>query len=61
MKDTHSEIVQLQKALRECADSLATEIEARYGFGILDPAANNRYEQDMEPVRKARRLLGEDT
>lgn len=49
-------ISQLEEALRECADDLESEVEARYA--PLHPAMEHRYRRDMEPVRKARALLG---
>ena len=45
-------------ALKDCADDLESEINARYnGPSQVHPALQRRYERDMEPVVVARRLL----
>lgn len=49
-------------ALRECADDLASEIEARYSHGIKDhPAMTPKYERDMAPVHRARAAITKAT
>lgn len=47
----------LRAALKECADDLAAEIEARFNAIKRHPAMEARYERDMTPVKKARELL----
>lgn len=49
---------ELVAALRECADELESEIKALYG-GVLTPHhfGYQRYDRDMEPVRRARAVL----
>jgi hypothetical protein len=54
------EIKRLREALKECADDLEAEVEARYSHGIKEhPAMAPKYARDMEPVVKARSLLAE--
>jgi hypothetical protein len=53
-----AEIVALRSALRECADDLAGEIDARNAGDMLKyPTMKARYDRDMEPVVRARALL----
>lgn len=47
-----AEVEALRECLRECADDLAAEVSAR-ASGQLP----RRIERDMEPVRRARKLL----
>lgn len=50
-------IVQLEAALKECADDLESELNGRF-MGTLDyPSQRHRYERDMASAVKARRLL----
>ena len=50
-----AEIERLRAALRECADDLAAEIEARYPAPIRRAFSSEqrRYDRDMEPVRSS--------
>jgi hypothetical protein len=51
-------IAELEAALRDCADDLEAEVEAKYPVGSrVYPTMERRYNQDMEPVTTARRLL----
>ena len=53
-----AEIVALRSALRECADDLAGEIDARNaGDALKYPTMKARYDRDMAPVVRARALL----
>lgn len=55
-----AEIERLRAALTECADDLEASVKAEYQ-GTLDyPSQRRKFERDMEPVRKARALLGAD-
>jgi hypothetical protein len=49
-----AEVERLRALLKECADDLETEIEARRSGGLP-----RRIERDLEPVRKARAALKE--
>ena len=51
------QITTLRALLAECADDLEAEINARYGSPV-HPALQAKYDLDMEPVRKARDVLG---
>ena len=58
----HSENAALRSALRECADDLAGEIEARCPPELRrGPDAARKYERDMAPVLRARALLASTT
>jgi hypothetical protein len=46
--------------LRELANDLASEIEARYERVLDHPAMKMRYDRDMEIVERARAILGEE-
>lgn len=50
-------IAALREALKECADDLASEIEARFNSVKRHPAMANKYERDMVPVNNARAAL----
>jgi len=51
-------IAALRETLKDCADDLEAEVEARYSHGIKEhPAMAPKYERDMEPVIKARKIL----
>lgn len=52
--NTHAELIE---ALKECADDLEAEIEARYQDIKDNPAITKRYERDMEPVVCARKAI----
>ena len=50
--------------LAELADDLETHVTAQYqdrDHSAYHPAMKHRYNRDMEPVRRARRLLNEHT
>jgi hypothetical protein len=50
---------ELREALRECADDLAGELDARYPPELRAYASNEaKYQRDMAPVYRARELLG---
>ena len=50
-------IEELMALLKECADDLEDELGYRYGN--VHPVLQDRYDRDMEPVRQARKLVGE--
>jgi|HubBroStandDraft_4_1064222.scaffolds.fasta_scaffold94879_3 hypothetical protein len=53
-----AQIRELKDALIECANDLEASVKAEYE-GTLDyPSQYRKFERDMEPVVKARRLLG---
>ena len=52
-------IAALRECLRECADDLASSLIDQYGGDIRHPVQRRRWERDMEPVVKARKLLGD--
>lgn len=52
-------IEQVVKALRDCADELASGVEDRYVATKDHPAMKWRYERDLEPVTVARAALAE--
>lgn len=55
-----AEIEGLRAALKNCADDLEASVNAEYS-GTLDyPSQQLKHERDMEPVRRARELLGDD-
>lgn len=50
--------------LEELADQLEIHVAGLYhdiDHGTCHPAMRHRYDRDMEPVRRARRLLNEHT
>ena len=48
----------MREALRECADDLQSEIDARYaGTQNKYPSEMRRYQRDIEPVTRARAAL----
>lgn len=57
MSSDGDDIAQLRLALKDCADDLEAEIEARYANTKDHPAMKRRYDRDMETVRRARLLL----
>jgi hypothetical protein len=56
---TDTLISRLAAALRECADDLAAEIDARYPTREAYPSEMHRYQRDMDTVIRARALLAE--
>ena len=51
-------IERLRAALRACADDLEASVNAEY-HGTLDyPSQKRKWERDLEPVKRARELLG---
>lgn len=48
----------LEAALKECADSLADEVEGHYRETKDHPAMKRRYDRDMAPAVAAYKLLG---
>jgi hypothetical protein len=48
----------LEAVLRECARDLSGELDVRYGGRASFAIEERRFQRDMEPVRKARQLLG---
>jgi len=53
-------IAELEVLLKECADDLAAELDARYRIlpdDKVHPAMQHRYDRDMAPVRAARAAL----
>ena len=52
---------QLVAALHECADDLAAELDDRHRNRDRYATIMDRWERDMEPVRRARALLGIET
>lgn len=57
MATPQEQIAALEIALKDCADDLEAEIEARYGSTKEHPAIRRKYERDIAPVRSARLLL----
>ena len=53
--DYRAENDRLRAVLKECADDLEIEINARYGN--IHPSQVSRRERDMQPVTEARKLL----
>lgn len=52
------ELDKMREALKECADDLEASVNAEYA-GMLDyPSMARKHARDMEPVKKARALLG---
>lgn len=49
----------LERALRDCVEDLEAEIAYRYTSVLQYPAMKSKYELDMEPVARARALLGD--
>jgi hypothetical protein len=61
-RDARDAITALREALRECADDLAGELDARYSpelraYSVME----SKYQRDMAPVYRARELLGAET
>ena len=56
MADDRIELARLRDCLRNCADELESEINARYGIPV-HPAQQSRYERDLSTVVEARALL----
>jgi hypothetical protein len=52
-------LTRLADVLRECADELEAALKAHYEHTMHYPRELQRYERDMEPVRRARALLEE--
>ena len=60
IEQLRTENAALRECLRECADDLEAELDARYRpHDNIHPAMERRYDRDMEPVLRARALLGE--
>jgi len=60
MQDAADEIARLRAALRECADDLERKVWALFPVGRLGirlPPDQERYNDHMAPVRRARELL----
>jgi hypothetical protein len=53
-----AEIERLRAMVRALADDLESEVEGHYALVKDHPAMTPKYERDMEPVRKARKILG---
>ena len=51
------ELPALVIALKECADNLATEVEAVYDGARHDPVMEKIFQRDMAPVNNARAIL----
>ena len=58
MDTVQEENKKLRAALRDCADDLAAELEARYHRTLDYPSQKRKYDRDMAPVLTARALLG---
>ena len=56
MADDRIELARLRDCLRNCADELESEINARYGIPV-HPAQKSRYERDLSTVVEARAIL----
>lgn len=54
------EITALRDALRECANDLEVHVEQEYGPLRGYPGYERKRSRDLEPVRRARELLGND-
>jgi len=50
-------VEQLRSALRDCADDLEASVNAEYRGTLNYPSQKRKYDQDMEPVNRARNLL----
>ena len=60
-RDAGEEIDRLRAALRECANDLEAYVKAQYPAGSFKyPSLERKYISDMEPVRRALKLLGEE-
>lgn len=59
--DLERENEKLRASLKECADDLEVEINARVkdSAGMIHPALQRRYDRDIAPVVTARALLNE--
>jgi hypothetical protein len=56
MADDRIELARLRDCLRNCADELESEINARYGIPV-HPAQKSRYERDLSTVVEARAIF----
>lgn len=59
--EEHKKQRQLRGMVAELADELEASVNAEYGGRLLEdmrPDERRRYDRDMEPVRRARELLG---
>ena len=52
-------IDRMAEVLTECAQDLEAEVEAKYDGIMQYPASKRRYERDIEPVNKAKKILEE--
>lgn len=52
------EIERLREALKECADDLESLVKAEYAPMLDYPDKRRKYKRDLEPVIRARELLG---
>ena len=60
-RDATARMEMLEAALRECANDLEAYVKAQYPAGSFKyPSLARKYENDMEPVRRAREILGGD-
>ena len=57
IKAKDAEIERLRAALKECADDLEAELEAKFASIGQHPAILRKHERDMEPVKTARAVL----
>lgn len=57
IRDIAAENVKLRSLLKDCADDLEAEINARYDRVLHVPAMRKDYDRDMETVNKAREAL----
>jgi hypothetical protein len=54
-----SNVTALLDCLRECADDLAAELDARHSHRVRYPSIMRDWQRDMTPVVRARALLAE--
>lgn len=47
----------MRKSLRECAEDLQCELDARYGGSLDNPTQARRYENDVRPIKDAMQCL----
>ena len=59
IEQLRTENAALRECLRECADDLAASLIDQFRGDIRYPAQRRRWERDMEPVERARKLLGD--
>jgi sugar-specific transcriptional regulator TrmB len=57
MHEAADEIERLREALQECAGDLESYVDELYPSRTSYPIEQQRYERDIESVRKARALL----